>query len=32
MLHVWTFDNPDGPFAHALTRRAIEAAVQAARR
>jgi hypothetical protein len=32
MLHVWTFDNPDGPFAHALTRRAIRAAVEAARR
>lgn len=30
MLHVWTFDNPDGPFAHALTRRAIRAAVRAA--
>ena len=28
MLHVWTFDNPDGAFAHGLTRRGIEAAVR----
>jgi hypothetical protein len=28
MLHVWTFDNPDGPFAHGLTSRGIEAAVR----
>lgn len=28
MLHVWTFDNPDGPFAHGLTKRAIGAAVR----
>lgn len=27
-LHVWTFDNPDGPFAHGLTSRGIEAAVR----
>ena len=28
MLHVWIFDNPDGPFAHGLTNQAIQAAVR----
>lgn len=28
MLHVWTFDNPDGAFAHGLTNQAIQAAVR----
>jgi len=28
MLHVWTFENPDGPFAHGLTKRGIDAAVR----
>lgn len=28
MLHVWIFDNPDGPFAHGLTKRGIEAAAR----
>ena len=27
MLHVWTFDNPDGAFAHGLTMEAIKVAV-----
>lgn len=27
MLHVWTFDNPDGAFAHGLTMEAIKAVV-----
>lgn len=28
MIHVWTFDHPDGPFAHELTREAIQAALK----
>lgn len=28
MMHVWTFDHPDGPFAHELTRGAILAALK----
>lgn len=28
MMHVWTFDNPDGPFAHSLSPQAIQAAVK----
>jgi len=27
MMHVWTFDNPDGPFAHNLTRTDYLAAI-----
>jgi len=25
MMHIWTFDNPDGPFAHSLSAQAIGA-------
>jgi hypothetical protein len=32
MMHVWTFDHPDGPFAHELTPAAIRAAAQYASR
>lgn len=28
MMHVWIFDNPDGPFAHELSPQAIQAAVR----
>lgn len=28
MMHVWTFDHPDGPFAHTLTPAALRAAAQ----
>lgn len=28
MLHVWTFDHPDGPFAHGLTPAAMRVAVR----
>ncbi|MBI3976281.1 MAG: hypothetical protein HY334_07805 [Armatimonadetes bacterium] len=28
MMHVWTFDNPDGPFSHSLSGEAIRAAVR----
>jgi len=28
MMHVWTFDNPDGPFAHELTKEALLAAAK----
>lgn len=28
MMHVWIFDNPDGPFAHTLSAQAIQAAVR----
>ncbi len=28
MLHVWVFDNPDGAFAHGLTRTSVLAAVK----
>jgi hypothetical protein len=28
MLHVWIFDNPDGPFAHMLSPQAIQAATR----
>ncbi|HEX5501141.1 MAG TPA: hypothetical protein VFW96_00880 [Thermomicrobiales bacterium] len=28
MMHVWTFDNPDGPFAHDLTRDDYLAAIR----
>jgi len=28
MLHVWTFDNPDGPFAHSISPQAIQAALR----
>ena len=28
MLHVWTFDNPDGAFAHGLTRTSARAAIK----
>ena len=28
MLHVWTFDNPDGAFAHGLTRGSVRAAIK----
>jgi hypothetical protein len=27
MLHVWVFDNPDGAFAHGLTRTSVRAAI-----
>ncbi len=32
MMHVWLFENPDGPFAHSLTVEGIRAAVQHAAR
>ena len=28
MIHIWTFDHPGGPFAHELTRDAIQAALK----
>ncbi len=28
MLHVWVFDNPDGLFAHGLTRGSVQAAIR----
>lgn len=28
MMHIWTFDNPDGPYAQSLSRQAIAAAVK----
>jgi len=28
MLHVWVFDNPDGPFAHGLTRQSVRIAIR----
>ena len=28
MLHIWTFNNPDGPFAHSLSEQAIQAIVK----
>jgi hypothetical protein len=28
MLHVWVFDNPDGAFAHGLTRASVRAAIK----
>jgi hypothetical protein len=28
MLHVWVFDNPDGAFAHGLTRTSVRAAIK----
>lgn len=32
MMHVWTFGHPDGPFARALTREGMQAAIQYAAR
>jgi len=32
MMHVWIFDNPDGPYAHSLTVPGIQAAVRYAAR
>ncbi len=32
MMHVWIFDNPDGPYAHSLTVQGIQAAVRYAAR
>ncbi len=31
MMHVWTFNNPDGPFSHSMSPQAIQAALQYAR-
>ena len=32
MLHVWVFDNPDGAFAHGLTRTSVRAAIKQSNR
>lgn len=32
MMHVWIFDNPDGPYAHSLTAAGLQAAVRFAGR
>lgn len=31
MMHVWTFNNPDGSFAHSMSPQAVQAALQYAR-
>lgn len=32
MMHVWIFDNPDGPYAHSLSAQGVQAAVRYAAR